>query len=115
VDANDVLLWLLVAVVAFLLGQSRGAIPGAVRHAELPSSSYAARDDDRLLAYRAWVQGQLERWFTVDDLRNISMELGMPWESFGGVEEGLVPAMLEYCERRRMIGRLLDELKLKRG
>lgn len=118
-NANDVVLWILVAVVAFILGSGqRGAITGTHAQIELPVIRRAAQEDARLLAYRTWVVGLLERFFSLEDLRTLAFDVGIEWDELPEAESGKpsrARELLVYCERRGMVGALLDGLRLRRA
>lgn len=104
--ASDLALWLLVAMVAFLLGQGR------VRGLPLVAAP-AGEVDPRLVQYRGWCLAVVERHYNLDELATLAFDVGVNWELISGEtlsERGR--ELILYCERVGALRRLLDGLRV---
>jgi hypothetical protein len=108
VSANDIVLWIVVAVVAFLAGQSRDKLA-------LPFGANV-NDDGRLVAYRRWLSRFIERSYGIDEINVIAFDIGINCEQISGDTIGeRAREFVIHCERGGMIPQMLDALKLRRG
>lgn len=114
-SASDIMLWVTVAVVAFLVGQNR---TGAAQVRNFWRTPHAYEGDDAeaiLTAYRRWLLRFIERSYSLEELRTLAFDLGIGWDRIGGNtidERGR--EMIIYCERNGMIGQMLDAFKVYR-
>lgn len=111
-NANDVTLWIVVAVVAFLVGQNRStgnAVFGADRTIRRDG------DDVRLIAYRRWLVRFIESHYGLDEINIMAFDMGINYEQLSGDTIGeRTREFVIHCERGGLISQMLDALKIRR-
>lgn len=110
-SANEFMLWVVVAVVAFLVGQGRLGAPLAVAGYGAAGAYRGA--DQMLMAYRRWVLQLMERSFTLDELHTLAFDLGINWDQIGGETIGeRGRELIVHCERAGHVAEMLDAMHL---
>ena len=116
-NANDIVLWVVVACVAFLIGNNRSA--GSVFGPELGRTDrmFALNGDDiRLVSYRRWLAKFIERSYSIDEINTLAFDMGINYEQLSGDTIGeRAREFVIHCERGGMIPPMLDALKIRRA
>lgn len=114
-SANDVTLWIVVAVVAFLVGQSRTGATFAPDFGRVASAAGRGGEDVRLVAYRRWLAKFIERSYGLDELNIMAFDMGINYEQLSGDTIGeRAREFVIHCERGGMIPQMFDALNLRR-
>lgn len=113
-NANDIVLWVVVACVAFLIGQNRST--GMPFSKPLVSSEELAVDDGKVLVfYRMWVLRFITRSYSIEEINTLAFELGINHEQIiGETIAARGREFILYCERDGLIPQMLDALKIRR-
>jgi hypothetical protein len=114
-SANDVAIWLLVAIVAFLAGQGRIFIrsqPILDPISEERLDLWRQGDQQIARVYRKHILKRLTTCYDMAELRVLAFDTGVAHEEIAGetVSEYAME-MLSYCERKGMLAQLLDGMR----
>jgi len=116
VSVNDVVLWLVVAAVAFLVGQGRIALRGAPvlsdRSPDAAPDAWQYDEADVVRVYRRHTLRRLVTCYNMDELRTLAFDIGLQHEQIGGdTLSAYAMELLEYCERRGKLALLLTGMR----
>jgi hypothetical protein len=117
VNANDLVLWALVAVVAFWIGQSRMGPRAPLQPILDPISTerlelWRNGDERHLRIYRQYVLRRLNECYNLSELRSLTFELGLDYEEFPHeTMSEFTFELLTLCERRSMLDALLGAMR----
>lgn len=116
-NVTEVMVWVLVAAVAFLVGQGRIGLRGA-QAATVDAASDAGldawrRDDVEMVRiYRRHTLGRLVKCYNMEELRTLAFDIGLKHDQIGGdTPNTYAMELLEYCERRGMLQYLLAGMR----
>ena len=115
-NVNEVVVWLLVAAFAFLIGQGRISLRGA------PAVENTTPDDqlgawnrdavDLVRIYRRHTLARLVKCYNLDELRTLAFDAGLKHDEIGGdTPNTYAIELLEYVERRGMLHYLLAGMR----
>ena len=117
-NANEYRVWLVVAVLAFLIGQGR------IRHQCAPASRSMRTRMRELRApgsattqyivriYRAHTLERLTKFYNMEELRTLSFDIGLLHEEIAGdTLSEYAMELLAYCERRGLLRELLAGMR----
>ena len=115
-NANEVVVWVLVATVAFLIGQGRINLRGAPAVVDDTSSAGLdawRRDDAEMVRiYRRHTLGRLVKCYNLEELQTLAFDIGLKHDQIGGdTPNTYAMELLEYCERRGMLHYLLAGMR----
>lgn len=114
-NANDIVLWVVVACVAFLMGNNRSA---GIAFGRLPvhNEKPVVDDNTALVSYRTWVLRFLMRSYSIEEINTLAFELGINHEQIIGETIGARGReFILYCERDGLIPQMLDALRIRRA
>jgi hypothetical protein len=116
VNADNFVLWLLVAAVAFLVGQGRINLRGAPAVVDDTSSAGLdawRRDDAEIVRiYRRHTLGRLVQCYNLEELQTLAFDIGLRHDQIGGdTPNTYAMELLEYVERRGMLQYLLAQMR----
>jgi hypothetical protein len=116
VNANDIVLWVVVACVAFLIGNNRAAGLTFGPESGRTDRMFALSGEDiRLVSYRRWLAKFIERSYGMDEINILAFDMGINYEQLSGDTIGeRAREFVIHCERGGMIPQMLDALKLRR-
>jgi hypothetical protein len=113
-DANNVILWVLVATVAFLVGQGRitaRGTPTTVDADEL-RGVWNRDDTDLVRIYRRHTLARLTRCYNLEELQTLAFDIGLKHDQISGDTPNVYAMeLLECCERRGMLHYLLAGMR----
>lgn len=115
-NANDIVLWLVVAAVAFLVGQGRlrGAQPLLDPVSQDTLDAWRHSDGSIIRVYRRGLHARLERRYNIDELHALAFDMGLQPEQIGGdgatLSEYIID-LISYCERRGCLPSLLEMMR----
>lgn len=115
-NANDIVLWVVVACVAFLIGQNQNRTAREMV-GERPGGSRTDEDanDLALVSYRTWVLRFITRSYSIDEINTLAFELGINHEQIIGESIGARGReFILYCERDGLIPQMLNALQVCR-
>jgi hypothetical protein len=115
-NANDLILWLVVAAVAFLVGQSRIARspqPILDSISQDTFDQWRKNDDSLVRIYRRGIHARLVRCYNIEELRTMAFDLGLNHDNIRGATlDEYAMELLTVCERRvGALGALLEDLR----
>lgn len=115
-NANDLILWLVVAAVAFLVGQRRiERLPQPLLDpiSQDTFEQWRRNDDSLLRIYRRAMHARLVRCYNIEELRVVAFELGINHDNVRGATlDEYAMELLTMCERRvGVLGTLLENLR----
>lgn len=118
-DANDIVLWALVAVVAFWIGQNRmgtGSRPPMQPILDPITTErldlWRNGDERHLRVYRQYVLRRLNECYNLAELRTLTFNLGLDHEEFPHeTMSEFTFELLTLCERRHMLDALLAAMR----
>jgi len=116
VNANDLVLWALVAVVAFWIGQNRMVNRPPLQPIIDPGPErldlWRHGDEQYLRIYRKYVLGRLNQCYNLTELRTLTFNLGLDYEEFHHeTMSEFTFELLTLCERRNMLDALLVAIR----
>jgi hypothetical protein len=115
-SANEIILWVLVAAVAFLVGQGRITLRGAPATVDAqpdePLGAWNREDADLVRIYRRHTLVRLTKCYNLDELRTLAFDIGLKHDQISGDTPNVYAMeLLEYCERRGMLQYLLAGMR----
>ena len=115
-NANEVLLWLLVAALAFLIGQGRISLRGAPALSDsapdVPPGVWSREAADLLRSYRRHTLTRLATCYNLDELRTLAFDVGLKHDEIAGdTPSTYARELLEYVEGRGMLQYLLAGMR----
>ncbi|MCU0502859.1 MAG: hypothetical protein MUC51_14045 [Anaerolineae bacterium] len=114
-NANDLILWLVVAAVAFLVGQSRIArLPQPLLDpiSQDTFDQWRRNDGSLVRVYRRGIHDRLVRHYNMEELRGLAFDVGLDHECIkGDTLDEYARELLAFCERRGFLANLLDTVR----
>lgn len=115
-NANEIAIWLLVATLAFLIGQGRINLRGAPATVDATSDAQldAWQRDDREMVriYRRHTLARLVKCYNLEELQTLAFDIGLKHDQISGdTTNTYAMELLEYCERRGMLQYLLAGMR----
>ena len=115
-NANEVITWAVVALIAFLIGQGRIKLRGAPEAIDATSDAQldAWQRDDREMVriYRRHTLARLVKCYNMEELRTLAFDIGLRHDQIGGdTPNTYAMELLEFCERRGMLQYLLAGMR----
>jgi len=117
VTANDFVLWALVAVVAFWIGQNRvtsrpdpAPILDSISNERL--HQWRNGDERHLRVYRQYIIQRMHQCYNLQELRSLTFEIGLDYEDLPHeTMSEFTFELLTLCERRGMLDALLGAMR----
>ena len=115
-NANEVVLWLVVAALAFLIGQGRITLRGASQASDpmpdAPLDVWRRNVQELVRIYRRHTLQKLVECYSMEELRTLAFDIGLQHEQIAGDTPNVYAMeLLEYCERRGMLQYLLAGMR----
>ena len=115
-SANEIALWLLVAAIAFLVGQGRINLRGASATVDATSNAGLDawhRDETEMVRiYRRHTLGRLVKCYNLEELQTLAFDVGLRHDEIAGdTPNTYAMELLEYCERRGILQYLLAGMR----
>ena len=114
-NANEIAIWLFIALLAFLVGQGRINLRPAQIFDTAVDDQFATWHQDDLQILRLYRRHTMQRLITcynMDELRTLAFDIGLQHEQIAGdTLNTYAMELLEYCERRGMLQYLLAGMR----
>lgn len=113
---NEVVLWVMVAALAFVIGQGRIQLRSAREivdgASDLRLDTWANDSGQIVRIYRKHTMQRLVTCYNLDELRTLAFDIGLNHEQISGdTINTYAMELLEYCERRGMLQYLLAGMR----
>ena len=114
-NANEVVLWLAVAAIAYLLGEGRINLRRAHETVHPTDQGASIPNQDAETACRVYRRHTLDRLiqrYNLEELQQLAFDVGLRHDNIaGGTTQTYAMELLEHCERRGMLQYLLAAMR----
>lgn len=112
-NANEIVLWLAVALLAFVIGHARiTRQPLAVADQNYGYGGLSIGEQHIVRIYRTHTLERLVNLYNMEELRTLSFDIGLVHEEIpGDTLSQYARELIAYCERRGMLRELLTEMR----